>query len=170
MESFQQPSGMGQSSGLEPPKRSSSRKWLWLIVAIPLLLIIVCGGFCGGIFVMAFSIMKSSEPYQMALEQVQEDPLVIEQLGEPIEDVTWFPSGNVNMENDRGDANLHFQVAGPKGTAGVHVQARRMDGLWGLTTLEVTPEGGTRIQLDTGSGDDLGDAPKWPPVQPPMKK
>lgn len=159
-----------QTPGAEQPPRRKSRKWLWLILAIPLVLIVLCAGLCGGIFAMVFGVMKSSEPYQTALKQVQEDPLVIEKLGEPIEDVTWFPSGSVNTENDRGDANLHFQVAGPKGNAGVHVQARRVDGQWGLTTLEVTPEGGERILLDTGAGGGIGEAPKWPPVQPAVEE
>ena len=167
MESFQ------QTPDLEPPRRKS-RTCLWWILAGLVIFVVLCAGLFGGIFVREFSKIneiKSSEPYQMGLEQEQQDPLVIEALGEPIEDVTWFPTGNVNAENDRGDANLHFEVAGPKGKANVHVQARRVDGQWGLTNLEVTPEGGQRIQLDTGSEDDLGEAPRWPPpVNGPMKK
>jgi len=153
-----------QAFGSDQAQRRSSRGCLWLIVAIPVILILVCGGIFGGIFVLVVGTIRSSEPYQMALEQVQRDPQVIERLGEPIEDATVFPTGNVNVANDRGTANLQFAVKGPKGRADVSTQARRAGGKWGLTKLDVTFGDGQRASLDTEPEGGPGDAPTWPPA------
>ena len=148
----------------EPPRRGWFRRnWLWFVPLVLLGLGVLCASCCGGILLTVFGVLRSSEPYVMALEQVQNDPKVIERLGEPIEPASWAPSGNIHVSNGRGDASLRFDVKGPRGTAHVSTQARRIDGQWGLTTLEVTFDDGTRLSLDTGTDDALDDAPPWTP-------
>ena len=147
-----------------PPRGWWSRNWLWFVPTTLLVMVVLCGGCCGGLFLLAISKIKSSEPYQMALEQVQNDPQVIEQLGEPIEEASWLPVGEITVENGGGEARLDFDVAGPKGKAHVRAQARRVAGKWGrLASLEVTPEGGQRILLDTGADEELEEAPLFQP-------
>ncbi|MGO9906274.1 MAG: cytochrome c oxidase assembly factor Coa1 family protein, partial [Solirubrobacteraceae bacterium] len=108
----------------------------FLVVALP------CGC-CGGIFWWVIGALKSSEPYQMALHRVQTAPEVIEQIGEPIEEASWMPSGNFNYSNNNGsasgEANFDFSVRGPKGTAHVHAEALCRDGKWRFSVLEATP-------------------------------
>ena len=136
------------------------RNWLWLV---PATLLVLCGGFCIGIFGLVFGMLKSSEPYQMALQRVQTDPRVVQRLGQPIEESGWFPTGQINVENDRGEARLDFDVAGPDGKAHVHAEARCIAGRWGLTRLEVTTEDGQRIPLDTTVDGGLDEAPPFEP-------
>ncbi len=136
------------------------RNWLWFV---PTTVLVLCGGFCIGIFGLVFGLLKSSDPYQMALQRVQNDPQVIQLLGQPIEESGWFPTGQLNIENDRGDARFDFDVAGPNGKAHVHTEARRISGRWGLTRLEVTPEDGQRIVLDTTVAGGLDEAPPFEP-------
>jgi len=129
---------------------------------------LACAGCCGGILLAVFGALKSSPPYQMALEKVRQDKEVIQRLGEPIEEASMFPTGNINFQNDRGEATLSFSVAGPKGKAAVDVKARMVAGKWGLTSLDVTFEDGKRLAIDVGGGslegpDDSGEAPKWTP-------
>ena len=148
----------------QPKQCCLSCKRLCLIPAI-LLVIILLGG---GIYLMKLRAPISSEPYKMALQRVQQDRQVLKLLGEPIEDVTRFPTGSVHVEGDRGEANLGFDVAGPKGKAHVSTRAGRIDGKWGLTTVEVTiAADGQRLLLDRGDkdgkNDDRGEAPRWPP-------
>jgi len=145
----------------KPKQRWLSRKRLWLVPVVLLAAIVLGGGIC----VMVLRAPISSEPYRIALERVQQDPQVREQLGEPIEDVTRFPTGSVHTEDDRGEANLGFDVAGPQGKAHVSTRARRIDGKWGLTTVEVTiAADGQRLLLDIGGKDDnFGEAPPWSP-------
>jgi hypothetical protein len=85
---------------------------------------------------------------------VQEDPRVIERLGQPISDVSWVPIGELNVEGDKGQARLDFDVAGPKGRAHVHYQARQLAGKWGFSQLEVTFAPGDRISLRVDAGDE----------------
>jgi len=146
-----------------PPRRGWFRRnWRWFVPTIVLVPILICAGACAGFFGLVVGVMKSSEPYQTALKRVQADPQVIERLGQPIRDATWVPSGSVNIENDRGKANLMFKVAGPKGIASVRTEARRIQGKWGTHVLEVTFADGKRVSLDTGSNDEQ-DAPKFDP-------
>jgi hypothetical protein len=111
--------------------------------------------------------LKSTEPYKMALAQVQKDPQVIAQLGEPIRDAEILPSGSVYGDK----ANLMFRIAGPKGRASVRAEARRIGGKWGLAVLDVITADQKRISLDTSSGETgEGDAPVWKPGAGPAPK
>ncbi len=57
-----------------------SRNLWWMLPAALMVVVLPCGC-CGGIFVWLIGSLKSSEPYQMALERVRTNPQVIEQLG-----------------------------------------------------------------------------------------
>ncbi len=104
--------------------------------------------------------LKSTEPYRMALAQVQAAPEVIAQLGQPIRDVEILPSGSLYGDK----ANLMFRIAGPKGRASVRVEARRIGGAWGLSLVEVTTTDQKRISVNTATGPGgEGDAPAWKP-------
>jgi hypothetical protein len=155
----------GPAAPAERPRRGwLGRNWIWFVPATLLVLALLCGGCCVGIIGAIFGVLKSSEPYQMALERVQNDPGVIQQLGQPIEEAGWFPTGEVNIRNGQGDARLDFAVAGPQGKAHVHTEARRVGGRWGLTRLEVTPDGGQRIVLDVSAQKpEEQDAPLFQP-------
>jgi hypothetical protein len=154
-----------EGSSVDRPRRGwLARNWIWLVPTTLVGLGLFCSGACVGIYAAVFGVLKSSAPYQMALERVQSEPQLIRRLGEPIEGVGWFPSGEVNDENDRGDARLDLDVAGPKGKAHVHAEARRIAGHWGLTRVEVTPDGGPRIVLDLSKDEEAGgEAPLFRP-------
>ena len=149
-----------------PPRGWWSRNWRWFAPTVLLGSVLLCGGCCLGVYYAMVVVPKSKPPYQMALEHVRNDPQVIEQLGEPVEESDWFPRGEVNEQNGSGRARWFFDVAGPRGKGTVHVEARRIGGRWGLTLLEITPEGGQRIplQISDDAGQDL--APPFRPQQP----
>jgi hypothetical protein len=112
-------------------------------------------------------VKKSAPSYHLSLETVQKDPQVGQALGEPIDDASPLllpPSGDENVEAERGDASWWFDVKGPKGRARVYAHANRLGGRWSLSVLEVTTDKGQKIKPDLDSdkgGPD--DAPKWPP-------
>lgn len=166
-----------------PRQRSwFARHWWWVI---PLLLLLAAGG-VAGYAVAPLVQLKTSEPYRMALQEVGKAPEVVQRLGEPLQDPTWLPAGSVYSDGARGDANLSFRVAGPKGIAQVSAQARKIAGQWGLSLLEVTFSDGKRLALNAAdaAGSEApkfnvaglptsadaprwqpgGDAPKWPPA------
>ena len=153
-----------QVAGDEGPRRSWwSRNWLWFVPTVLLMAFLISAACCGGVLLTPYMMLRSSQPYEMALSEVQEDPAVVERLGEPIKADSWFPVGTVHAENGGGEAALDFDVAGPDGRAHVRTQAKRIDGQWGLARLEVTFDDGRRLSLDTGSGDGLEEAPLWTP-------
>jgi len=126
-----------------PKKGWFARNWLWFLPVVGLSSFCVCCLGCGGIFFGVMQTIKSSEAYQMALAHVQNDPAVQELLGEPIVEAGFMPLGQVNVNNGGGDAELYFQVSGPKGEASVSANAIRENGQWELTYIEVTPADGS---------------------------
>ena len=148
---------------VESRPATRSRKWLWLLAVVPPLVIVLCGGLGTGIFFFIASGRKATRPYRMTLEQVRQDPTVIEKLGQPVEDVTWLPRVTMSTTNSSGTASLRFDVAGPKGEAHVYTEARMIDGRWGLTLLELTVPGEGRISLETRSEEGPSEAPAWSP-------
>ena len=55
--------------------------------------------------------------------------------------------GNVNVENDAGNADATFPVSGPKGNGTATMRAVRESGQWRILYLAVDVEGGERIVL-----------------------
>lgn len=133
----------------------------WLKVLVVLVLIGAVGAGVGYYF--KFGVLKWSKPYQMAVERLNTDPQLGAQIGTPIQDVTWFPSGEINNDPSNGTARLFFDVAGPKGRAHVQVDARQIEGKWGLTQLAAAPDGGSRLVVDTGAQSGLDEAPRFSP-------
>lgn len=135
-----QPIQPGQAAAVQ--RGCFLRSLWWMLPAAFLVLVLSCGC-CGGFFWWLVGSVKSSEPYQMALHRVQAAPQVIEEIGEPIEEASWMPTGNFAYRTDNGvasgKATFDFTVRGPKGTAHVHADARCRDGKWGFRVLDVTP-------------------------------
>ena len=103
------------------------RNWKWLIPTIVLAPALAGGGF----LYWKSSTIKGSAPYKSALAAAQSSPQVTVKLGTPIEGASWLPQGAVNVQNDRGEAILNFQIKGPNGAADVSTQARMVGGEWG---------------------------------------
>ena len=83
-----------------------------------------------------FSNIKESEAYTEAIAIAQQDPRVIEVLGEPIEP-GFFLSGSVNFSGSTGEADIQIPLSGPKGSATLYVVAHRSAGEWEFERLEV---------------------------------
>lgn len=137
-----------QTSVNKPRERGwFGRNWKWFL---PTLVVLVIGLGAAGVFGVLYftaAVKKSSVPYQTALEAVKASPQVIEKLGEPIEDVTRFPAGQILSSGRMKEADFRFQIAGPKGKAEVATRAREIEYQWGTTTLEVTFADDTRANL-----------------------
>jgi hypothetical protein len=103
--------------------------------------------------------LRSTEPYRMALDKIRKHPAVLEALGQPISE-SWRTAGRA----DQSEADLRFSIQGPKGSAKVHVQARRTQGQWGLVILDVTPESSQKtLNL---AHDEADDAPRYEGPKP----
>lgn len=113
-----------------PAKKQKSKKKLFLIITG---LLVACGFlmiiFIGGIIMAVMTMIKKSEPYQVAMGKVQQDEQIIQYLGEPIEP-GWFITGNIKLSNDSGNANIQIPISGSHGAGTLYVEAEKEFGKW----------------------------------------
>ncbi len=116
------------------------RNWKWAVPSIGCLSVII-------VFILLFTAMvgkvtgmfKDSVPYEVGMENLLKNELVIEKLGEPIEPNGMF-QGNINYENDNGTADLKIPVTGPKGEADLLILAEKTGDVWTYQEMKVTFE------------------------------
>jgi hypothetical protein len=125
-----------------PPRRWSTRRILW--TAIPVCLGIA-GLFVGSVFYFIESMMRSSGAYQMALDKASRSPCVVNAIGTPLKTGV-FISGNIDLHNSDGGANLSIPVTGPRGKGDIEVEAEKANGIWRITALDFEGKDG-RMQL-----------------------
>jgi len=137
-------------AGLPPAPRPQrgwfGRNWKWFVPLVIVLPIIVC---CGGVTAIVggvFGMIKSSEPYKHALAQAQSNPQVVAAVGTPIK-ASFFAGGNINLNNDAGNADLVIPVTGPKGAGTIFVTATKSTGVWSYQTLEFQ-QAGSQQRID----------------------
>ena len=127
-----------------PPKGWWGRNWKWFIPSCFLFFFIVCCGCPGAIFFNFIHSLKQSELYQKTMQAVRENPEVKEAFGEPIRDVSWFPSFNVVAEQGKAKVvtvECRWAIEGPKGSGEVFFSAHMSNEKWEKITLEViTPD------------------------------
>lgn len=125
----------------QPPHKSwLGRNWFWFIPVGCIGMLVVAVGFVALIVLAAFTMMKSSDAYKEAVAQAKANPAVQSVLGTPIEEGL-LVTGNVNVNNDSGEANLAIPLSGPNGAGTLYVEAVKSAGAWSYSTL----------RLDTGS-------------------
>ena len=139
-----------------PPRKGwFGRNWLWFVPTVVLLPICLCGGLCVGVPYFAMRGLAESGAYKIALETVQQNAAVKEALGEPVEGELIPIGAEIDASGGVKEANIGFQVQGPKGSAIVASSSRKEAGSdqWVLTELIVTPTtGGQPITIVSRSG------------------
>jgi hypothetical protein len=139
----------------QPERTWWQRNWKWVLVAAALSLILIVAGFVFAIIQLAGSMMRSAEPYRLALSRAQAHPEVIAALGTPIE-LGWMPQGSIKIENQGGVADIDITLGGPRGAATIDVVATRRATQWHYTVMQVKV-GTTTIDLLTP--EERADAP-----------
>ena len=132
----------------EPPRSWVMRhKWLALLLVIGMLATIVIVFCCGGIF-SAYRTVRESEPYRQAVERVTSNPVVIEQLGEPLT-ASALPLGELRYikEQSAARARIEFSVTGPRGVAQVKTESQLYGDAWILRKLSVKLPDGRDLEL-----------------------
>jgi predicted small lipoprotein YifL len=131
------------------PQKSGSKTWLWILIAVLVVLpLVLCAGCCGCGGLAFMNAMKNAPPYVEALQTVQANQQVVDKLGQPIEG--GLPMGNFNIQNNTGEADFTFTATGPKGAATVSVKAEMVAGTWRTTSLNVKFTDGSSIDLVGG--------------------
>ena len=129
-----------------PPSSWWSRNWKWFVPAGCLTLIVLFCLFMALIFTVVMGSMKSSDAYKQAVAKARANSTVVEKLGTPIAE-GYFVSGNINVQNDSGNADLQIPISGPKGKAVIHAVATKSAGKWEYSRLTVSIEGQQELDL-----------------------
>src|SRR5947208_8024998 len=96
-----------------PPRGWWSRNWKWLVPTGCLSFLAIGTAFVLCIVFFAFSVIKSSDAYQTALNRGKQNPRVIAALGTPIKDGL-VPSGKTSVNGSSGEADIAIPISGPK--------------------------------------------------------
>ncbi len=123
-----------------PPQSWWSRNWKWCAPVLGISGVALIAGFFAMIFFAVFGLIKSSEPAKEAMAKAMTSPQLRAELGTPIEE-GFMVSGNISTSNSSGSASFDIPVSGPKGTANIHVEAKKSSGVWNYSTLEATVNG-----------------------------
>lgn len=145
-----------------PQRNWWQRNWKWCLPAGCLGFVVVGLGAVAVVVFSVFSMLRGSDVHRQALEAAREHPEVVERIGSPIEGGR-FPSGSINIENGRGEADLRIPVSGPSGSGTLLAEATRSAGAWTFSVLEFEDAAtGDRIDLLAGAGP-----PSAAPADPP---
>lgn len=134
------------SAPVPPRPNWFSRNWKWFIPMGCLVCLLALGGFIAAIVSIVAGAMKSSDAYKQAMAKVSSNPAAIEALGTPIES-GFLISGNVNVNNDSGAADIYVPVHGPKGKGKIHVVGAKESGVWHYSRMMLTLDDGKTVDL-----------------------
>ncbi len=137
---------MSAQATVPAPPNWWSRNWKWFVPTGCLTLILLFGLFIALIFGVVMGSIKSSDAYKQAVARARANPTVVESLGTPIAE-GYFVSGNINVQNDRGNADLQIPISGPKGKAVIYAVAVKSGGQWEFSRLSVAIEGQPELDL-----------------------
>lgn len=93
----------------------STKKIILIIVGIVAVLALVVALFVGGIVWFAFSTMNNSEAAETARTYLRTNEQLKQDIGE-VKDFGSFPTGNINIQNQSGEATLNLKVYGERKT------------------------------------------------------
>jgi hypothetical protein len=143
----------------EIPRRPSwiRRNWKW-VAAVWLGLGISGSG-------VAFFAMANSDARQLAIAGAQSNPAVEERLGHPIQ-AGWFTSGEIEVNEAGGHAELAIPISGPKGKGTIYVEAHKRAGIWKLDLLQFGDGGADRLDLLPGTQEAPAAACQQPASKP----
>ncbi len=108
---------------------------VWAAVFSAIVLICI-----GSIVIFVFGAMRSSEPYKMAVAEVQTNPQAERALGVPVE-VGWYVAGSINTSGSSGNASLEIPVSGSRDRGTLYVEAYKSSAGWHFTRLELVTKG-----------------------------
>ena len=112
------------------------RNWKWVVplgCLTPVVLVIGC---VVAAFFAVSGLIKSSDVFLHSVAAVASNDAVKNALGEPIQPGLQL-QGNMNVSNGGGNADITYNISGPKGAGTVHVVADRRDGVWTYQTNKV---------------------------------
>jgi hypothetical protein len=123
------------------------RNWKWVVpVGGCLSLIVIFIMIIGSIFWGVTSTLENSQPYEYALEKINQDPEITSELGSPIEK-NGMIQGSYNYSNGTKTANMKIPIAGPNGTGTLFIEATGTNDNWNYNVIRVEINDNESIDL-----------------------
>jgi len=156
---------------IAPHKGWFARNWKWLV---PVLLIVFLG-LPLAILGSVFAAIRSSDAAKESLLRAQSNPLLVQELGAPIEE-GWLVVGSINGSGPSGDADLAVPISGPKAKGKIYVTAHKSAGAWRYSVMEAAIDGSdqrinllsdvtTRAEVPPTQGQPVQPQQQTPPVE-----
>ena len=112
-----------------------NRNWKWFIPSGCLTLLVLAALFIGGIFYEVTSVLKDSEAYKESMIAVENNKLVVEKLGSPVE-TDGMVSGTVTSHNEFRTCDVQVPLKGPKGKGTLFIVGEKR-GTWKYSEMSV---------------------------------
>lgn len=113
------------------------RNWKWVVpVGGCLSLIVIFIIFLGSVVYGVTSALEESQPYEYALEKINQDKEITSVLGAPIEKVGMI-QGSYNYLNGKKTADMKIPVSGPNGSGILFVEATGEDDNWTYNVIRI---------------------------------
>jgi hypothetical protein len=96
--------------------------------------------FVAGVAFVIFASLKSSAPYQHAIQAANHDQRAVSLLGAPVQ-AGWYVTGSENVSGGFGKADLAVPVTGSRRKGTIYVVATKSAGHWRYATLELKVNG-----------------------------
>jgi hypothetical protein len=123
------------------------RNWKWVVpVGGCMSLIVLFVMFVGSIFYGVTTALEESQPYEYALEKINQDEVLTQQLGSPIEKDGMI-QGSYNYNNGDKTADMRIPISGPNGSGTLIVQATGEDDNWTYNVIRVEIKDNESINL-----------------------
>ncbi len=125
----------------EPMQRSwLERNARWKIPLGCLTLLLLLAAFVGGLMgIIAYS-FHNSEVFKEAMSRASADSQVRAEIGEPLRQ-NGFITGQLEVSESTGKANLSIPISGPRGKGAIHAVATKDAGVWRFSELQVSVRG-----------------------------
>jgi hypothetical protein len=122
------------------PRRPYLRK-VWIGVGILAVILM----FVGSLWYAVATMIRSSDPYKLAITQAEASPCVSASIGKPLEE-GWLTTGGIEESTEKGSAKLSIPVRGRGGRGRLVVSAEKRQGNWSISTLSLAM-GDREIQI-----------------------
>lgn len=116
-----------------------NRNWKWFVPTGCLTIIIIAGLVIGGIVYGVTSMMTNSDVYQHSIDAAQKNSDVAAVIGGSIE-ADGMTSGNINVTDNSGQANLNIPIKGTKGKGTIQVIASKNNSDWDYQQMVFYPD------------------------------
>lgn len=125
----------------------TTKKIIIIVVSVVIVLVLLVLLFVGGIMGIVFYKINNSDAAQVSKDFLRTNERLKQDIGE-VKDFGKFVTGNINIENGNGTAELNIKVIGERKTVNVSVELMYRSGhQWRVTAASYRNDAGQTVDL-----------------------